>query len=215
MYLSRVLLDITNRNTMRALAFPNKFHGAIESCFRDDRKRKLWRLDKLGDEIYVIILSEEKPDLSLFCAQFSPSGSIWESKNYTPFLESLENDTIWRFRLTSCPTICFPSKTKEEANTDKRERGKVRPHLTIEHQKQWLINRSEKHGFKLFSNGFDIVQSKLQHFYKRDRHNITLSSVTYEGVLSITDVEAFRKSLIDGIGRGKAYGMGLMTIMHI
>ena len=39
-------------------------------------------------------------------------------------------------------------------------------------------------------------------------------SVTYEGTLEVTDVERFKKALTEGIGRGKAYGMGMMTIVR-
>ena len=40
-------------------------------------------------------------------------------------------------------------------------------------------------------------------------------SVTYEGILKIVDEEKVRKMLIDGIGREKAYGVGLMTLVHM
>lgn len=39
--------------------------------------------------------------------------------------------------------------------------------------------------------------------------------MTFEGVLTITEAELFRKALIDGIGRAKAYGCGLMTLARI
>ena len=42
---------------------------------------------------------------------------------------------------------------------------------------------------------------------------VSLLSVTYEGVLQITDEEKFCQLLTGGIGRGKAYGLGLMTVM--
>jgi len=38
-------------------------------------------------------------------------------------------------------------------------------------------------------------------------------AVTYEGILTVTDKERFRKTLIEGIGREKAYGMGLLTVV--
>lgn len=37
--------------------------------------------------------------------------------------------------------------------------------------------------------------------------------MTYEGVLQVTDPEAFKALLCEGVGRGKAYGLGLMTII--
>ena len=40
-------------------------------------------------------------------------------------------------------------------------------------------------------------------------------SVVFEGVLTVTDADAFRNALVNGIGREKAYGMGLLTIAGV
>ena len=40
-------------------------------------------------------------------------------------------------------------------------------------------------------------------------------AVTYEGSLTVTDADLFRKALTEGIGREKAFGMGLLTIAGI
>ena len=62
------------RSTMIALNSPQKLHGAIESAFdSEERKRKLWRIDKLGEKTYLLILSEDKPDLSNAVLQFGVS----------------------------------------------------------------------------------------------------------------------------------------------
>ena len=37
----------------------------------------------------------------------------------------------------------------------------------------------------------------------------------YQGVLQITDAEAFRKALQQGIGSGKAYGFGMMMVKRL
>ena len=42
-----------------------------------------------------------------------------------------------------------------------------------------------------------------------------LREATYEGVLTVTDVDKFKELLCNGIGRGKAYGMGLLTVMRL
>lgn len=38
---------------------------------------------------------------------------------------------------------------------------------------------------------------------------------SYKGILKVYDEEKFKELLVAGIGRGKAYGMGLLTIVHI
>ena len=38
-------------------------------------------------------------------------------------------------------------------------------------------------------------------------------AVTYEGMLTVTDPLLFRKVLVNGLGREKAYGMGMLTVV--
>ena len=87
-------------------------------------------------------------------------------------------------------------------------------HTTPYFQKQWLIEQSKKRGFAIREDGFEVVSSQWLHFDKRGRNAVTLLSATFEGVLTVTDEVLFRKTLTEGIGRGKAYGMGLLTLMR-
>ena len=70
MYLSRVSLDLEKRETMMAMANPQRFHGAVEQAFPGERRRRLWRLDPLGGRLYLLILSEDWPALSGIEEQF-------------------------------------------------------------------------------------------------------------------------------------------------
>ena len=72
MYLSRVELDPTRRSTMAALAAPQKLHGAVESAFAGERRRRLWRLDRLGERLYLLLLSEDAPELSGVVSSLAP-----------------------------------------------------------------------------------------------------------------------------------------------
>ena len=41
---------------------------------------------------------------------------------------------------------------------------------------------------------------------------MTFGDVVFEGRLVVTDVERFRQALADGIGSGKAFGFGLLSV---
>ena len=65
-------------------------------------------------------------------------------------------------------------------------------------------------------NGFQTVNSKWYDFYKKSGSGscrIRMMSVTFEGVLKVTDAEKFKETLCCGIGREKAYGQGLITVV--
>ena len=42
-----------------------------------------------------------------------------------------------------------------------------------------------------------------------------LSKTTYEGNLTITDSKKFKALLVGGMGKKKAYGFGMMTVIPI
>ena len=198
MYLSRVELGLARPTTMQALVAPQKLHGAVESAFAGERRRRLWRLDRLGGKLYLLLLSEDRPDLTGIAAQFGPANGAGraETRDYTPLLQRITPGSVWQFRLTANPTKSCPDPKEAAA--------------------RWLLQRAEKHGFALTPDSFTVTASRWLQFAKGGdrRHPVTLLSVTYEGVLQVTDPQAFCQLLTQGIGRGKAYGLGLMTVMH-
>ena len=204
MYLSRVELNPAHRAVMKALVSPNLLHGAIEQSFSGPRGRNLWRIDTVGGKTWLLVLSRDKPDFTRLAAQFG--ASEWESREYEPLLRRIEKGSVWHFRLIANPTI---SKTNSRG-----ERGKVLGHITPAYQKQWLSDRAEKHGFSLAEQEFDVVQSRWLRFRKGTEGGrpVSLLSVTYEGTLTVTDPIMFVQTLTEGMGRGKAYGLGLLTV---
>lgn len=192
---------------MTALAAPQKFHGAVESAFSGERRRRLWRLDRLGEKLYLLVLSEEIPDFSGAAEQFG-TGTAPETRNYDPLLERITPGSRWQFRLAANPT----KSCKDPA--DPQARGTVMAHCTTQYQKQWLLDRAAKHGFALTEDSFTVTRVQWYHFAKHGTRPVSLLAVTYEGVLQVTDPEAFRALLCQGMGRGKAYGLGLLTVMR-
>ena len=78
---------------------------------------------------------------------------------------------------------------------------------------QWLLERAEKNGFLLREDEFDVVHTQWYSFQK-GKGRAMLFSATYEGALTVLNKDLFVNALTAGIGRGKAYGMGLMTVVH-
>lgn len=210
MYLTRMELDAEKRDTRKVLLSPNLLHGAIESSFPGERERRLWRIDEFMGRYYLLLLSSEVPDLSSAAKQFGKEkdGKPWETKCYDSLLERIRTDSVWQFRLTANPTVCVKSSGDDA-------RGKIHAHITPEYQMRWLIDRCESHGFKILPEEAFVVGSRWQRFYKGSerRRPVSILAVTFEGILTVTDEELFCQTLQRGIGRGKAFGMGLLTVM--
>lgn len=216
MFLYRVALDVTRRETMRLLSSPEYLHGAIEKAFPPGRVRKLWRIDALGGQTYLLVLSPEEGNFTQVVAQYGFVGQQppWESKPYQPLLSRLAPGQIWQFRL-----VANPVRAVREG--EEKTRGKVMAHVTSEQQKQWLLTRADqtggkpedsKLGFSLSENSFEVVATQWYRFHKGHGHQVTLRTAAYEGSLQVTDPDKLALALTEGIGRAKAYGCGLLTL---
>lgn len=196
---------------MRLMAFPNLLHGAVEGCFSGARRRNLWRVDALGGQPYLMILSEVPPDFEALAKRYGREGlsPSWEVKPYDAFMNRLAAGQRWQFRLRANPVR---SSTREREG--ERSRGRLYNHVTLDQQRAWLVERAEAHGFAVEENAFDVVHSQW-HKFRKGGGEVSLLAVTFEGRLTISDPALFRELLAGGIGRGKAYGCGLMTIARI
>ena len=71
MYLSRVQIDSRNRRKIKDLTHLGAYHNWVESSFpeeftKKDRSRKLWRIDMLQGNKYLLLVSEKKPNMEIF-----------------------------------------------------------------------------------------------------------------------------------------------------
>jgi CRISPR system Cascade subunit CasE len=215
MYLSRVEINPRLRATKLALNSPQRLHAMVAASFPSlsvgsDHGRHLWRLDKLGHSFYVLVVSSVPPDFTHLIEQigWAASKQSWETKSYDSFLARLQQGQEWQFRLRANPTHSV--KRKEASNEASDGRGIVHACSTIEKQKEWLMTKAPKHGFLL--NGFELVARDVSKF-KRQQQAVTLHMATFEGFLKVEDPVLLREALSTGIGRAKAYGCGLLTLV--
>lgn len=217
MFLSRVEIDMKNRQKIKDLTHLGAYHNWVEESFPDEmaagiRNRHLWRIDTLHGKQYLLVLSESQPNPQKLVT-YGVEGTV-QVKSYDRFLASLVQGQTMRFRLTANPTYAVMQPGSD--------RGKVYPHVTVQQQRQWLVNKSAKAGFKVLgqanSDGtdnftFDVVSRERVPLHRKSGRGIRLSQVTFEGQLKIDDLELFKQALTQGIGREKAFGMGLMTVI--
>lgn len=208
MYISRIEIDLENRKKYRDLNHVGAFHNWIESSFPDEfesniRTRKLWRIDRLNNKIYMIVLSESEPNIEKL-SYYGKKESII-IKKYDNFVDSLKNEQRCRFRIVLNPVVSVAES--------KLKRGSVKPHITQEHQMKYFLDRVEKYGFEIENKELEIVERTFVDFYRGNQKGIRLVKVAYEGILIIKDITKFKKLLYEGMGKKKAYGFGLMTVI--
>ncbi len=134
-------------------------------------------------------------------------------KDIAPVYDRLEANMAFRFVLRATPSRAAPDK---RTSTDGRS-PRV-PLLTDAERLSWLHRKSERAGFEI-SPGHDsaadssvrIVGSECVTGKARGR-TITLTAVTFDGTLRVTDARVFRRALEEGIGPAKGFGFGLLSL---
>lgn len=197
---------------MKDLSHLGCYHAWVEDSFpekNENRSRKLWRIDDIYNKYYLLVLSKNKPDI----AKLEKYGldSSAEVKTYDEFLDSLKEGMKAKFRIKLNTVRAY----KDEKNPTKR--GRIMP---VPHEKlnEFIIDKATRNGFEVKPSEFEISMIDKEYFMhtdddetKKSRKDIV--SATYEGILTITDLEKFKAALVNGIGKKKAYGCGFLTII--
>jgi CRISPR system Cascade subunit CasE len=206
-----------------------------------DAPRVLWRLDhNARAEVMLYIASPARPDLTHLVEQAGwpaaaadPDTPGWQSKPYGAFLDRLAAGDTWAFRLTANPVHHIRRKDDEPR--------KRTAHLTPVHQMAWLLDRQERGGFRILEkpdskrllpggtthrkhehhgdryelsvrDRRDLSFDKSRDQNASGRRPVNLVTVTFDGRLEVSEPDALRRTLTQGLGRAKAYGCGLMTL---
>lgn len=217
MFLTRFQINPARRGARKLLSSPQAIHAAIRAAFAapDDYERTgtrtLWRLDTTAAAtIHLYIVSPGRPDLTHLVEQAGwPTTQAWVTRDYDALLGSLRPGQHWAFRLTANPTH---SGRKTADAKDTQRFG----YLREEEQVEWLASQAPRRGFALATQqdgqpNLRLHRRQVQSF-KRGMDAVTLTTVTYDGILQVTDAEVFRRALTSGIGHAKAYGCGLLTL---
>lgn len=240
MYLTRFRVNTARIGTRRLLASPQSLHAAVMASFPADPShdgdgpRVLWRLDRNGRATVVLyVASPARPDLTHLVEQagWPTVEGGWQTYDYQGFLDRLSIDDTWAFRLTANPVH---SIRREDGEPTKRT-----AHLTIRHQIGWLAQRQDQAGFQLLERPacqrllpegdeyeVDVRDRRELSFAKTERgaggrhpdgrrNKVTLTTVTFDGRLQVTDPDKLRRTLTAGLGKAKAYGCGLMTLAPV
>lgn len=239
MFLSRLKLDPKSSQVARDLRDVNALHQRVLQGFPRSvspaRPRAelgvLFRLDRTGDgRLLLLVQSSAPPDWTSLPPGYllAPTGFDDEAPNPSikvldDALAALRPGQPLRFRLRANPTRKVDTKTGPDG---KRRNGRRVGLKTAEERLAWLRRKGEQHGFRVieaeFSNGEraaavqDLSEGRAtgQRLAPDGvgRAPVTFSSTVYEGVLQITDLAAFGAAVLGGIGSGKAFGFGLLSI---
>ncbi|HZK27252.1 MAG TPA: type I-E CRISPR-associated protein Cas6/Cse3/CasE [Thermoclostridium sp.] len=209
MYLSRVKIDFNNRRKTRDLDHLGAYHNWVEESFPNEvksgeRSRKMWRIDQVDSDPYLLVLSKEKPDIENL-EKYGVANSA-QTKDYNVLLNQLRVNDKLRFRVVLNPVTSL-SQGKASG-----KRGRIIPLVTVDQQLDFLKQRAGKHGFSL-DDEVMITERSFEILKRPNQKPLKISKAAYGGFLTIEDLELFKAVLVNGLGKKKAYGFGLLTVI--
>ena len=182
---------------------PQTVHKTLMRCFSSglgDEPRKrvglLWRIEA-GDVPTILMQSKAEP---LFDDMPDGYAGIRE-RNIDKHIESLHDDLIVNYR-----AVLNPTRNTRTGGNNRRVviPAKARP--------QWVIERIANAGLESISE--PVITGMADRHITRGRNRIPVYSVRVDGTARVSDANTLHASMRNGIGHGKAWGCGLLTVLH-
>ncbi|WP_117214283.1 type I-E CRISPR-associated protein Cas6/Cse3/CasE [Allorhizocola rhizosphaerae] len=226
MYLSKLLINVYSREFRRDHADIRQMHRTVMSGYRglpnDTPARQsqaiLWRLDTMHRGFVQYVQSLGKPDWSQLPADYLLEPA--QVRSLQPVLDAIAPGRRFAFRLVANPVRDILRPTGQPTAEPRKRAHQIKvARRDPQEQLEWLIRKGEHHGFVIptaSSGRPDAAPSPCLPLKSQkraeDRGPITIEPVRFEGHLIVTDAPTFTDAVCTGIGRGKAYGCGLLSL---
>lgn len=238
MYYSRLILNPRSRKVQRDLSDPYELHRTILHGFPIGKVE----VDRTTDEAAGVLYRVDPHPQSglptlLVQSQVAPDWSFLQSADVQHYLYLLdpyqeEENPVVKERtlvLQNGQTLVFRLRANptKRLSAGKNNKGKRIGIYDEAEQRQWLANKGQKGGFQILRaelrQGDKVQWKELREIEQRRRGERTstaeplspktgLLEVQFDGILQVTDPTAFLAAIESGIGSGKAFGFGLLSV---
>lgn len=200
MFLSKLELNLRCHEVRRDLIDIYEMHRTIMRGFPDGTEgpgRVLFRIDGgMGSRVVILVQSDKEPDWGKMAI---PVDYFIEPPRVKTFDPIFSEGQKLIFRLLANPTV-------------KRD-GKRWGLINEEGQREWIERKGSNGGFSVLS--IRITPRLATEGEKGNGQGLKFASVTYEGVLSVTNPTKFLETVEGGIGSGKGFGFGLLSLASV
>jgi CRISPR system Cascade subunit CasE len=204
MYLSQLILNDRDRKVLHDLGNIHNLHRSIMQAFPDEKREQaradwqvLFRLEP--DSNVLLVQSELEPDWGKLPLTYLRQQ---QCKPFQPEVSQFPVDRLLRFRLKANPS-----------KRDKETRKTVGLYYQPE-QEAWFARQAAQHGFSV--EGLDIIPAaNLWGEKAKGQPQIKIHTALFQGVLKVKDPALLVTAIQEGIGRGRSYGCGLLSLSKL
>jgi CRISPR system Cascade subunit CasE len=202
MYLTQLNLKRLDRSVVKVLADIYRLHQAVMKGFAAYREteRVLYRVEPEERDglVSILVQSPQTPDWR----QLTEENRGIVSARAKEFSPAFQEGQRFMFRLRANPTVTREGK----------RRGLIRDESLLE----WLEKKHERLGVRFC--GMDAIDEGYVNGSKikgDKRHQLSLKTARFEGVLEVADAKTFTEAFRNGIGPAKAFGCGLLSLARV
>lgn len=235
-FLSRLILDTRHRRVRRDLGDSYQLHRTVLAAFPQGpvgaSARKhfdvLYRVEPFGETpalVRLLVQSSAAPDWAALPAE--ALGPVADARG-NPAVRRVDEEygriaagarLVFRLRANVTRRLSDRTPGRED-----RLVGKRVALLREAEQLEWLERKGAQHGFRLLATELNpdlaAVQASAQATERGRRPGrdgagamaLCFGAVLFNGRLEVTDADLFRAALASGIGSGKAFGFGLLSV---
>jgi CRISPR system Cascade subunit CasE len=205
--LARIQLNTRSRDVQRDLRDATQMHKTLMRLVPDhlgDAPRRsaglLFRVEETDHGVTLLVQATTPLDATGMPAGYGHT----EIKDLTPMFRALRKGLAVRYRI-----VVNPVKRERLPLELKDQRGKVIPLSGVDAD-QWWARRATEAGLHLntlHATPLDPARPRGENAPAM-RHSL----IRYDGTATTTDPDALTVALRAGIGRGKSYGAGLLSL---
>jgi CRISPR system Cascade subunit CasE len=224
MFLSRVQIKLCEESLqyLDGLAKNDSYatHQLLWNLFPDDPVAKrdfIYRAEQNDGWPLYFVLSKRKPISSskmftINTRDFSPVLTVGQNLMFDVRVNPVVSRKIEGKKNGAHHDVWMDAKKKALANNlNPLETEK----LKIEYVVKWLLDRADRCGFSFDKDRLQITSYQQHRAIKKSADDLLYSTIDYRGSLTVTDIEKFKYTLENGIGRSKAFGCGLLLIKPV
>ncbi|MFF2651710.1 type I-E CRISPR-associated protein Cas6/Cse3/CasE [Streptomyces sp. NPDC058045] len=212
LWLTRIQPDLRYRDARRDLASAVGMHHRLMMLFPDglgptarNQLGVMFRVEEgtgPARSTSILVQSRGRPDLDRLPSAYGTA----VTKDISTLPDLLTTGLTVRYRIDANP-VRKPGHTTRAATKAKS----VIPLSGPDADDWWVRQAEQRSGLKLTSShSTPLATSHGER--SQDKRHITLARTRFEGTAVVTNPQLLRERVLEGIGRGKSYGCGLLSL---
>ena len=216
LWLTSLTPNLDHRDTLTDLADVTRLHRRLMMLFPDSLGTSarsaaglLFRVETAANSVRILLQSSIQPDLSRLPHRYGHA----ETTQLDSFLQMLTNGMTVRYRITANPSKQLPRGHSGPGHPGQRVA------LRGTQAEAWWRKHADHVGLTLNNvvmlSRQDLVGHQKGQVSKGGKRQIRHAAAQYDGTATIRDANTVRDAISNGVGRGKPYGCGLLSLAPI